>query len=467
MRTAHAPPKGTGPRSRRGASVAGALRDPALLSIIYAAIGVAWILGTDRVVGALFPARAAELQTLKGLVFVGGTALVMYGGLQLFRHQENRAWRARAATERWYRALIEDSASIVWVLDSAGRILYASPEFGRIFGPPGLDVEDSESLDWIEPADRATARAALLEAPPRPREPSSVVEVQLRDPGGETHLLHARATDLRDDPAVAGIVVHLVDLTQHRRMERQVLQSQKMEIMGRLAGGIAHDFNNILTVLTGYVDLVLGRMDAQDPGHGDVVEIQRATRRAADLARRLLAFSRSRESVPRRLDVNAVVVELRPMLQRLTPDAIVMETHLEREIQPVLADSGELEQVLLNLVVNARDAMPAGGTILIETEAIALRSARAVNGGVLPPGDYALLRVVDTGSGMDEETLRRAFEPFFTTKAPDEGTGLGLSTVRGIVEQRGGMVHLDSAPGLGARVEIWLPIATRPEGVEA
>ncbi|HUP20603.1 MAG TPA: ATP-binding protein [Gemmatimonadota bacterium] len=439
------------------------LQSPAVIATGYLVLGWLWIVVSDSAVETLFPGRTAELQTANGLLFVVGTALIVWALLRFHRGQERAARDAAARVERRYRALIEKSSAMVWVLEADGRIRYASPEFQRVFGRGGLDVTGACALDWLEAGDRPPARAAFLDRPARPAAPVAPVEVRLRDAGGNWRLVEARATDLRDDPAVGGVVVHMIDLTEHRRLERHLIQSEKTETVGRMAGGIAHDFNNLLTVVNGYVERVLEGMPHADPLRVDILEIRRATHRAIALVRHLLDSSRSRERAPRRLDVNDVVHDLRPMLRRVTPETVAVETTLEARFA-VLFDPVELEQVLLNLVLNARDALPGGGTIRIETETVDLSSPLRLNGSEIPGGAYTVLRVADDGAGMDAETARRAFDPFFTTKPPGQGTGLGLSTVRGVVERSGGRIHLDTAPGRGVRVEIWLPIAA---GLEA
>jgi hypothetical protein len=232
------------------------------------------------------------------------------------------------------------------------------------------------------------------------------------------------------------------DITDRKKLEEQFRQSQKLESIGRLAGGVAHDFNNLLTVINGYSDYLLERLDARDPFHAAVSEINKAGARAAELTRQLLAFSRKQVFDPKPLSLNKLVAESRNMLARLIGEDIELVTNLTPDLAHVLADAGQIHQVLMNLVVNARDAMHEGGRLTIETR---------------NNGEYALLIVADTGIGMDEETRKRLFEPFFTTKREGVGTGLGLATVYGIVKQCGGWIDLITAPGQGARFTIGLP----------
>jgi signal transduction histidine kinase len=245
-----------------------------------------------------------------------------------------------------------------------------------------------------------------------------------------------------------------------REREEQLRHAQKMEGIGRLAGGVAHDFNNLLTAIIGFTDLILERVEPLDATANDVREIRKAADRAATLTRQLLAFSRRQFLEPRVLDLNETVTGLIRLLPRLVGEHIETSTRLAPHLRHVWADPSQMDQMLLNLVLNARDAMPGRGRLTIETENVELDEERLrTEGSNVKPGRYVMLAIIDTGVGMDAPTRARAFEPFFTTKPPGKGTGLGLSTVYGIVEQSGGMVTLDSAPGHGTTVRVYLPIA--------
>jgi signal transduction histidine kinase/ActR/RegA family two-component response regulator len=248
-----------------------------------------------------------------------------------------------------------------------------------------------------------------------------------------------------------------------RESEAQLRQAQKIEAIGRLAGGVAHDFNNILTAINGYAQLMIARLDPRDPLRKNAEEIQKAGARAAGLTRQLLAFSRKQVLAPKVLDLNAVVANLEPMLRRLIGEDVEFRFRPEADLGRVHADPGQVEQVIMNLVVNARDAMEAGGTISIETASVGVDASYAQQHLPMTPGPYVMVEVSDTGCGMDELTRSRIFEPFFTTK--ERGTGLGLSTVYGIVKQSGGYVWVYSEPGEGTTFKVYLPRVERAADV--
>ena len=259
----------------------------------------------------------------------------------------------------------------------------------------------------------------------------------------------------------------LMDITGRRQLEEQLRQAQKMEAVGMLAGGVAHDFNNLLTIITGYSQLILNNLPMNDPNRHSAEQIMKAGERAGALTKQLLAFSRRQVLQPRVLDVNRLVSSLSGMLQRLIGEDIDLRVSLRQDLGRVSADPGQMEQVIMNLVVNARDAMPKGGVLTIETANVFLDEGYASRHIAVQPGQYILLAVSDNGSGMDEGTKARLFEPFFTTKSSGKGTGLGLSTVFGIVKQSGGSVEVYSEPGRGTSVKIYLPRIDQPAHVES
>ena len=267
------------------------------------------------------------------------------------------------------------------------------------------------------------------------------------------------------DASTEGFIGIIDDVTEHRVLEEQLRQSQKLEAVGRLAGGVAHDFNNLLTVIANYGQFLKQELQPGTRGRADLDELLGATRRAASLTRQLLTFGRKQPSSPKLLAPNDVIAGVEDMLRRLIGEHITLVTDLEPGVGRVLVDPGQLEQILVNLAVNARDAMPAGGLLTIETAAAYVTQSDITQpsaGGSIPalvgsPGDHVVIRVTDNGFGMDDETQRRVFEPFFTTKPLGQGTGLGLATIYGIVAQAGGRLCLRSAHGQGTAVEVYLP----------
>jgi nitrogen-specific signal transduction histidine kinase/CheY-like chemotaxis protein len=258
-----------------------------------------------------------------------------------------------------------------------------------------------------------------------------------------------------------------MDVTGRRQLEDRLRQAQKMEAVGMLAGGVAHDFNNLLTIISGYSQLILNALAPGDPNHYSAEQILKAGERAATLTQQLLAFSRPQVLQPRVLDLNKLVTSLSTLLRRLIGEDVDLQLDLRADLGRVSADAGQIEQVLMNLVVNARDAMPKGGTLTIETANVELDESYSRRHLATKPGPYVQIAVSDNGGGMDEATQARLFEPFFTTKAVGRGTGLGLSTVFGIVKQSGGNLDVYSVPDRGTSVKVYLPRIDQPAAVEA
>jgi signal transduction histidine kinase len=303
---------------------------------------------------------------------------------------------------------------------------------------------------WASPDDRAT----MIEALDRDGRLDALETVFNSRKSGERNVqLSAELIQLDRVPCVLAITN---DVTEAKRLERQFRQAQKMEAVGRLAGGVAHDFNNMLSVILGFCDLAQER-DNRESILGDVNQIKKAAQRAATLTRQLLAFSRQQVLLPRVLNLNDVVKDISPMLLRVIGKDTSLMLDLAPSLGNVKADLGQMEQVLMNLAVNARDAMPQGGTILIETANVELDEIYSKIHQAVEPGSYVLLSVRDTGCGMSSETISKIFEPFYTTKPAGEGTGLGLSMVYGVINQSGGHISVYSELGQGTTFKLLLP----------
>jgi len=256
----------------------------------------------------------------------------------------------------------------------------------------------------------------------------------------------------------AAVLLSLKDNSEESRLKRQVAQATKMQAVGQLAGGVAHDFNNILTAIIGHCDLMMMRHTPGDSDYDDIQQIKHNSNRAASLTRQLLAFSRQQTLRPQILQLPDVISEISNLLKRLLGETVKLEVKHGRNLGPVRADPGQLEQVIVNLAVNARDAMPGGGVLTLQTYGVSAAEARRIDSDVLPAADYTALSVSDTGTGIPRDVLGKIFEPFFTTKEVGKGTGLGLSTVYGIVKQSGGFIFADSVVGKGTTFTIYLPV---------
>ena len=285
--------------------------------------------------------------------------------------------------------------------------------------------------------------------------------VRFRTVAGEWRTLSVLLTDMRFAAGVSGIVANSRDVTEQRQLAEELRLAQRLESVGQLAGGVAHDFNNVLTPILGFSDLALLALPQEHPVRGDIEEIRVASLRAAALTRQLLAFSRQQVLMPRVVNVNVITTHMEAMLRRLLGGDVDVSLSLAEDIGNVLIDTTQLEQVLMNLVVNARDAIPASGMIRIVTSEEYHPAQSIIEGTVVSAGRYVALRVTDDGTGMDAATRARAFDPFFTTKATGDGTGLGLSTVYGIVKQSGGYIWVRSEPGVGTTFCILLPVTAR------
>ena len=360
-------------------------------------------------------------------------------------------------TEQGFRRLFEEAPVAIARLDPAGRIDEFNPAFKRLTGRGDEAARGQPFVDLVRPEERAEI-GDRLERIARGADPMGGMEARLTASGGRETAVSLYASRVDREPAGrGGLVLHFLDVTDQKRLEIQFAQSQKMQAVGQLAGGVAHDFNNLLTAMIGFCDLLLLRHRPGDPSFADIMQIKQNANRAANLVRQLLAFSRQQTLQPRVLDITDALSDVAHLLRRLIGENITLEMIHARDLHLVRVDQGQFEQVIINLAVNARDAMPKGGRLTIRTANQTLAEPEQRGVETMPAGDYVVIEVVDNGIGIAPENLGRIFEPFFSTKEVGSGTGLGLSTVYGIIKQTGGFVFVDSAPGRGATFRIFLP----------
>lgn len=383
------------------------------------------------------------------------------------RRERKRAETALGESEERFRQVVASISDHIYVsevtADGCRINRYLSPNVSDLTGYP----YEKFAADWsfwpavvIHPDDRAVAAEQAVQLAAGQ---SSEIEYRLVRANGEIIWVRDSARVESEGPSSKIIYGVVSNITGRKQLEEQFHQSQKMEAIGRLAGGVAHDFNNILTVITGYSDLLLTRHPySHDPEREEIQQIKKAATQAATLTRQLLAFSRKQVLQPQIVNLNTVVVNMQAMLRRLIGENIELVTRLERQLGYVKADPGKLEQVIMNLVVNARDAMPNGGKLTIETANVKLDRSQARQHLGANPGLYVVLTISDTGHGIDAQTRLHLFEPFYTTKEQGHGTGLGLATVHGIVNQSGGHISVHSEPEQGATFKIYLPQAEAP-----
>jgi two-component system cell cycle sensor histidine kinase/response regulator CckA len=368
---------------------------------------------------------------------------------------EYQQQRSEETLRKLWRS-VEQSADTVVIMDRSGVMEYVNPAFEALTGYSRQEVigqtlailksehETGElySEMWKTVLSGNVFRGVVMD----------------RKKNGDTLVIEKVLTPLRDG---SGQIMHFIctgdDITEQRKLESDLRQAQKMDAIGRLAGGVAHDFNNLLLVISAYAELMLDSLAEADPLRQNVGEIMSASRRAADLTRQLLAFGRKQVQSLQVLDLNTVIAEIGGMLPRLIGEDIELAFVTGPELGKVKADPVQIEQVLMNLAANARDAMPCGGTLTIETATVRVDESCAQQHSIVPPGDYVLLTVADSGEGIAAEHLPHIFEPFYTTKQEGKGTGLGLATVYGIVKQNGGFIWVSSGPGLGTTFKVYLP----------
>ncbi|OJX68058.1 PAS domain-containing sensor histidine kinase [Magnetospirillum sp. 64-120] len=365
---------------------------------------------------------------------------------------------------QWERALRSAERRFRWLFDDAPVGIALIEQDGTI-GACNLALQAMMGIDHDAMAGRLLADYIAVEQQDGAAEqlnrvlsgslPGAHLDVRLK--GRRDLIAQLFVSPTHEDGAISGLIVHFIDATEQRNLEVQFAQSQKMQAMGQLAGGVAHDFNNLLTAMIGFCDLLLQRHGAGDPSFADIMQIRQNANRAASLVRQLLAFSRRQALQPRLLNVTDALADLSTLLRRLLGETIELKLVHGRQLGLVRVDPGQFDQVIINLAVNARDAMPGGGTLTIRTNSVTVDQPVQRGPELMPAGQYVLIEVADTGTGIAREHLGRIFEPFFSTKEVGAGTGLGLSTVYGIVRQTDGFVVVDSELGQGATFAIYLP----------
>jgi PAS domain S-box-containing protein len=379
-------------------------------------------------------------------------------GIVEFVRDVTERMEAQEALRRIHAA-VEQAQNFIVITDAHGGIVYVNPYFEKYTGYSLDQVRGALPLVFQSLADgERVFREEVLPELHKGMVWSKTMHAFIQD-GSKVHVDLTASPVLDDAGRLVNIVFVARDVTREKQLESQLFQAQKMESVGQLAGGIAHDFNNLLQIINGYADMALNRLEAPHPVHRYLQRIREAGERAASLVQQLLAFSRRQVMDPKPLDLNGLIEDLLTMLTRLLGEHIVIRFEPEPSLDLIYGDKTMLEQVVINLCVNARDAMPEGGDLVLETHDVTVDEAFCKKHPWAKPGRYALMSVSDTGHGMDAATIQRIFDPFFTTKEMGRGTGLGLATVYGVVKQHQGMIHVYSEPGMGSTFKIYLPLA--------
>jgi len=386
--------------------------------------------------------------------------LVGQVGFQLgFVVDRERALEKVREREEYFRHLTQNALDLITILNGDGTIQYESPSMQQVLGWVEPEYLGRNAFEFVHPEDIPEVLEAFTKAL-KTAGSTPPLTFRFKHKNGTWRMLEGIGNNLLRDPVVKGIVFNSRDITERRRLEAQFIQSQKVQAIGQLAGGVAHDFNNILTAIIGYSELVMRQLPEGGTLKDNVRQIKISADRAAALTRQLLAFSRKQVLQPRRINLNDTVLDMDKMLRRLLGEDIAFLTTLEPAMRAVKVDPVQIEQVILNLVVNARDAMQSKGRLTVETTLLSLDDNYARANPEVTPGDYVMLAVSDNGMGMTAEVRARLFEPFFTTKEVGKGTGLGLATCHGIIKQSGGHITCYSEVGKGTTFKVYLPVSS-------
>lgn len=372
---------------------------------------------------------------------------------------EREMRKALEASEDRFQRFFEEAPLGITQVDSDGMIVDCNNAFAVMLDMAIVDLERTKFENLIHEDDRDQVLSAV-DRIEQGKQMEAPLEISLKGRGRKKVMAQMYARKFRDG---GNIVLHFIDVTEQKTLEQQFVQSQKMQAIGQLAGGIAHDFNNLLTAIVGFCDLLLLRHKPGDPSFSDIMQIKQNSNRAANLVRQLLAFSRQQTLRPKVQDITDILTELSHLLRRLIGASIDLELVHGHELGLVKVDEGQMEQVLINLAVNARDAMEGNGALSIETENFVNKKPIELISEEMPPGEWTMIKVIDTGCGIPEENMHRIFEPFFTTKGVGDGTGLGLATVYGIIRQTGGFLDVTSVVGEGTTFSLYLPHASDEE----
>jgi two-component system, cell cycle sensor histidine kinase and response regulator CckA len=429
-----------------------------MIAAVYAMVSIVWITISDIAVDAIGYPKASQLQTIKGASFVLLTATLLYLLVRRLVRQLQEAERRRTSSERLFRTLIETAGEGVCLTDSHDRITFVNPQLASMLGFEADELFGTPIADIVSQHDLSRVRENLGGSR---RRGSGQFDVRLIGKRSERWTLISAAPNFDPEGHYLGAFLMVLDISERKRLEEELRHSQTLDAVGRFAGGIAHDFNNLLGVILGYASLLQGSLPSKEEIHRSAEQITDASNRAATLIRQLLAFSRKQAVTSELIDVNSAVRNLAQVLPRIMGEDIELVVSSADEPAMIRIGTGQIEQIVLNLSANARDAMPSGGRL-----ELASYSADGQNLGEVGKscsGPSVKMRISDSGTGISPEIKSRIFEPFFTTKPVGRGTGLGLSTVYGVVHQNGGQIEVDSTPGKGTTFTISFPEADIPK----